>query len=103
MTGRKKSVPSPIGDVVGEFLSQSGLAKRVRQATAIEEWPAVVGEKIASVTKALSITPDGTLFVAVATHGWMTELSLMEPELLKALNAVRTREKVRKIRYRLDG
>ena len=63
----------------------------------------MVGEKIASVTKALSITPDGTLFVAVATHGWMTELSLMEPELLKALNAVRTREKVRKIRYRLDG
>jgi hypothetical protein len=32
----------------------------------------------------------------------MTELGLMEPELLAALNVGRSREKVRKIRYRLD-
>jgi hypothetical protein len=32
----------------------------------------------------------------------MTELGLMEPELLAALNAGRTADRVRKIRYRLD-
>jgi hypothetical protein len=32
----------------------------------------------------------------------MTELGLMEPELLRALNSRKTRDKVRKIRYRLD-
>jgi hypothetical protein len=33
----------------------------------------------------------------------MTELGLMEPELRNALNAGGGRDRVRKIRYRLDG
>lgn len=92
----------PIADALTGFLRQHGLSKRLDQATAIEDWPNAVGEQIAAVTKALSITPDGVLFVGVTTHAWMTELALMEPELLAALNAGRKREKVRKIRYRLD-
>jgi predicted nucleic acid-binding Zn ribbon protein len=98
----KKRGPVPIADALSGFLVERGLAKRVEQATAIEAWPQVVGDRIAAVTKALSITPDGILFVAVKTNAWMTELGLMEPELLKALNGRKGREKVRKIRYRLD-
>ena len=98
----KKRGPVPIADALSGFLVERGLAKRVEQATAIEAWPQVVGDRIAAVTKALSITPDGILFVAVKTNVWMTELGLMEPELLKALNGRKGREKVRKIRYRLD-
>jgi predicted nucleic acid-binding Zn ribbon protein len=98
----KKRKPVPIAEAVSGFLSQHGLVKRVQQATAIDDWPKVVGEQIAGVTKALSITPDGVLFVAVTTHAWMTELGLMEPELLAALNVGSSRDKVRKIRYRLD-
>lgn len=99
----KKSKPVPIRDALSGFLAKHGLVNRLQQATAIEDWPAVVGERIAAVTKALSITPDGTLFVAVKTHAWMTELGLMEPDLLSALNAGRRRERVKKIRYRLDA
>jgi predicted nucleic acid-binding Zn ribbon protein len=98
----KKRKPVPISDALTGFLKNHGLAKRIEQATAIEDWPKVVGGRIAAVTKALSITPDGILFVAVTTNSWMTELALMEPELLSALNAAGGREKVRKIRYRLD-
>ena len=98
----KKRKPVPIADAVSGFLAERGLARRVQQARAIEAWPKVVGERISAVTKALSITPDGILFVAVTTNAWMTELGLMEPELLAALNAGRGRDKVRKIRYRLD-
>lgn len=100
---RDKRKPVSIADAVSGFLADRGLVKRVQQATAIEDWPRVVGDRIAGVTKALSITPDGTLFVAVKTHAWMTELGLMEPELLAALNAGRRRDSVRKIRYRLDA
>jgi len=99
----KKRGPVPIADALSGFLVERGLARRVEQATVIEAWPEVVGDKISAVTRALSITPDGVLFVAVKTNAWMTELGLMEPELLKALNSRKGREKVRKIRYRLDG
>jgi predicted nucleic acid-binding Zn ribbon protein len=98
----KKRKPVSIADALSGFLAQKGLAKRVEQASAIEAWPEIVGDRIAGVTKPLSITPDGILFVAVKTNAWMTELGLMEPELLSALNARETKEKVRKIRYRLD-
>jgi predicted nucleic acid-binding Zn ribbon protein len=97
----KKRKPVTLADALGGFLKTSGLSRRVVQATAVEQWPAIVGPQIAGVTKALSITPDGTLFVAVATHGWMTELSLMEPQLLRQLNSVEGRAAIRKIRFQL--
>ncbi|MDO8502854.1 MAG: DUF721 domain-containing protein [Gemmatimonadaceae bacterium] len=97
----KKRRPVPISEALSGFLAHRGLTKRVDQAGAVDDWPDVVGAQIAAVTKPMSITPDGTLFVAVSTHAWMTELSLMEPDLLKALNAVEGREKIRKIRFQL--
>jgi len=97
----KKRRPVPISEALSGFLKRRGLSKRVEQAGAIDRWPSAVGAQIAAVTKPLSVTPDGTLFVAVTTHAWMTELSLMEPDLLKALNASEGREKVRKIRFQL--
>ena len=97
----KRRKPVPIAEAVTGFLNRRGLARRVEQAEAVVDWPAAVGVQIAAVTTAISITPDGTLFVAVTTNSWMNELSLMEPELLKALNTVEGRERVRKIRFQL--
>lgn len=89
MSDRRRRRPVPLGDVVSQYLERSGLERRVDQAQVIPEWEDAVGPKIAEVTAPLSVSADGTLMVAVATHSWMTELSLMEPELLRALNAGR--------------
>ena len=97
----KKRKPEPIGEVVGSFLKDSKLAHRVEQAAVVPEWELLVGKQIAKVTKPISVTADGTLFVAVKTNAWMTELSLMEPQLLRALNAKTGRTRVRKIRLQL--
>jgi predicted nucleic acid-binding Zn ribbon protein len=97
----KRRKPVPIADALSGFLNQRGLAKRLEQTEAVADWPLAVGTQIAAVTQPISITPDGILFVAVTTHSWMTELSLMEPDLLKALNSVEGRERVRKIRFQL--
>ena len=97
----KRRKPVPIAEALSGFLNRRGLAKRMEQAEAIVDWPRAVGPQIAAVTQPVSITPDGTLFVAVTTHSWMNELSLMEPQLLSALNAAEGREKVRKIRFQL--
>jgi predicted nucleic acid-binding Zn ribbon protein len=97
----KKQKPEPLGGALARFLEQSGLAKRVEQAGVIPEWPELVGEQVAAVTDPSMVTADGTLFVAVRTNAWMTELSLMEPELLRAINAKPDRPPVHKIRWTL--
>jgi predicted nucleic acid-binding Zn ribbon protein len=97
----KRIKPEPIGRVVSEFLEGKGLTLRVQQSSVIDDWAGIVGPQIANVTQAMSITPDGTLFVSVTTNGWMTELSLMEPELIRALNTQASARRVKKIRFQL--
>ena len=96
-----KKKPSSIADVLAGVLKDSGIAARIEQAGIIPEWPALVGAQISSVTEPKSISADGTLFVAVTTNAWMNELSLMEPELLRALNAKEGRVPVKRIRWLL--
>ena len=100
MSDRKKR-PEAIGKIVADWLGQRGLADRVEQAGVIPEWPALVGPQIAAVTSPQSITANGTLFVHVTTNAWMNELSLLEPELLRSLNAKPERTPVRRIRWLL--
>jgi predicted nucleic acid-binding Zn ribbon protein len=97
----KKRKPESIANVLGSFLKQAKLAERVEAAQVIPEWESLVGKQIATVTKPISVTPDGTLFVSVKNNGWMTELSLMEPQILRALNAKAGRMRIRKIRLQL--
>ena len=97
----KKRKPEAIGNVLGAFLRDSKLGERVEAAQVVPEWESLVGMQIATVTKPISVTQDGTLFVSVKTNGWMTELSLMEPQLLRALNAKPGRPRIKKIRLQL--
>lgn len=97
----RRKRPQPISTVIAQFLDRSGLRDRVEQASVVPEWPQLVGRQIAAVTEPLSVTADGVLFVAVRTHAWMSELSLLEPELLLSLNRRTTRSPIRKIRWQL--
>ena len=96
--GAPKRRPTRVGDVLASVLERAGLTSRMAQAQVIPEWPSLVGPQIAEVTEPVSLQRDGTLVVAVRTHGWMTELSLMEPELLKALNADASRPAIVRLR-----
>ena len=102
MSPGKKKQPSALGDILAGVIKDSGVAARIEQAEIIPEWPALVGAQIASVTSPHAIAADGTLFVAVTTNAWMMELSMMEPELLRALNAKDGRAPVKKIRWQLQ-
>ena len=93
--------PEPIGAALRRYLEQSGFAARVGQVSVLEEWPALVGAGVAEVTTPLSVSADGTLFVAVRSSAWMAELSLMEREILAALNRGGGREPITRIRWQL--
>jgi len=101
MAERKKRPPKKIGDVMGDMLKKSGISDRIAQASVIPDWTSLVGPQIARVTEPMSVTPQGTLFVAVTTNAWMTELSLMEPELLRRLNERTGKHPIKKIRWQL--
>ena len=99
---RKKKKPELIGGIVASVLGSKGLADRVSQADVIPEWPKLVGPQIAAVTAPKSITANGTLFVQVTTNAWMNELSMLEPELLRSLNAKGARVPIKRIRWLLS-
>lgn len=98
---RPRAQPARVGDAVSGFLEKSGLRDRVAQSEIVVRWRALVGAKIAAVTEPLHVSADGMLFVAVRTNSWMSELSLLEPDLLRAINAGGDWKPVRKIRFRL--
>lgn len=97
----KPKKPTALGDVVTNFLKTAGLEERVEQAQVVPEWVELVGKTIAEIAQPMHVTADGTLFVAVRGNPWMTELSLMEPQLLRSINAKPGRKPIRKIRFQL--
>jgi predicted nucleic acid-binding Zn ribbon protein len=101
MSEGKKRAPAALGEVLASVLQHAGLTDRVAQAGVFPEWPRLVGGQIASVTEPVALQQDGTLVVMVTTHGWMQELSLLEPELLKSLNREANRPPVTKLRWML--
>ena len=99
--GSPSRAPARVAEALAGFLKSSGLEERIEQAGIIPEWGALVGAPIARVTEPVSISRGGILLVAVKTNAWMTELSLLEPQLLREMNRQSGRAPVRKIRWRL--
>ncbi|MEP7384520.1 MAG: DUF721 domain-containing protein [Gemmatimonadota bacterium] len=93
--------PERLADLLSRFLKRRGIDARIRQSAVLEEWPALVGPEIAAVTRALSIAEDGTLFVAVRSHAWMSELTMMERELLASVNRITGDKPIQKLRWTL--
>ena len=89
---------TPLGEALGAWLDQAGLARRLDLAQAVEQWPAAVGPQIAAVTRAEAVNAEGTLWVRVASSAWANELSLMTPRILARLNQNR-RGQIREIRW----
>jgi predicted nucleic acid-binding Zn ribbon protein len=98
----KKTQPTPLAAALTSYFRQAGLTKRVQQAGIIEEWAELVGPQIAAVTAPESVTPDGVLWVRVATAAWASELSMMSPRILARLNAGRS-GRVKEIRWLAAG
>jgi hypothetical protein len=77
------------------------LTKSLRQAPPGEAplmaWPLVCGSAVAERTRALSFL-DGVLHVGVPDPGWRSELQMLAPRYLTAINRY-TSEMVRRIEF----
>lgn len=101
--GEKKrgGPPERLAEMLGQFLRTSGLGDRVKQTEVLTNWEELVGPEIARVTRPLSVSEDGTLFAVARTPAWMHELTLMEADLLLAINRITASRPIRKIRWSL--
>ena len=98
MSGEK---PTPLGDALRQYLERSGLGERVEEAAIVPEWAERVGPGIAAVTTPLRVSR-GALVVAVRSSAWLMELKLMEGEIVRSLNAGRTRGRIRRIHFVME-
>ncbi len=87
-----------LGDALERYLEKSGLTDRLAQASVVEQWPQLVGQRIAAVCHPESVSQDGTLFVRVTSGAWMQELQLMTPDILERLRA--EGKKIKRIMWR---
>ena len=83
---KTKKGPERIGNVVERFLDEAGMTEQVRRQGVLETWPERVGEAIAAVTHARSLSV-GTLFVEVRSSPWLMELEMMKADILRRVNA----------------
>ncbi len=83
MSDRRRT--TKLGDALSSYFKRSGLKRRLDQASVVPDWPALVGPRIAEVTRPIAVTRDGTLFVAVGSAAWAQELQLMSPTILAQL------------------
>lgn len=98
---RERTAARKVGSVIDTVLARLGVAEVVDRHGAFSEWPERVGPEIARAARPQRLDGD-VLIVGVASPAWMSELSLRRTEILRALNAGRTRGKIRKVIFRLD-
>ena len=93
--------PERVDHVLGRVLERSGLSGRLEQGRVVQQWAELVGEHIAGVTRAEVVSANGVLIVSVKTHAWMSELALLEPEILATINRATPANPITKIHWQL--
>jgi len=99
--GRRTEKKSPvlIGDALGAFVVELGIAGRLREYEAVTRWHAIVGERIAKVSRPLRVEK-GVLVVNVESAPWRAELTLRRREILAKINSALGGPVISDIRFR---
>lgn len=93
--------PERVGDLLSGLFERLGIAGELAAQESLVRWAAVVGERIAGVTKPRGVSA-GVLFVEVRSSAWLSELNLMRHEILRRLNAGRGEGRVERLVFTLS-
>jgi predicted nucleic acid-binding Zn ribbon protein len=93
--------PERVDEVLGRVLKDRGFATRLEQGLIVQQWAELVGDHIAAVTRAEVVGANGVLIVSVKTHAWMSELALLEREILSTINRAIPQNPIQKIHWQL--
>ncbi len=74
-----------IGEVVAQFLRESGLEKPILEQRVVTLWPQIMGETVNRLTRSVEVK-DGVLFVRLSSAALRSQLFDMRFELVRKLN-----------------
>ncbi len=93
-----RNSPRQIGGLIEEILASYGLSKRYYGWQIVSDWPNIVGENLARVSKAEKFD-DGMLIVSVESDSWRQELSLQKDAILTNIHDRRNGNIVKQIQF----
>lgn len=88
----------PLSGVLPRVLRRHGLEDGMLGWRAVNEWPEVVGPRLARRTRAVAFH-EGTLRVEVEGSAWMHELGFLKRDLVRRINQHLGSEGVRDVRF----
>ena len=77
--------PVALGSVLDKVLKDHGVLEQVPRQSVLAEWPQLVGETVARVTRARSVQ-DAVLVVEVRSSAWLMELNMMKGDFVRRVN-----------------
>jgi len=86
--------------VLSRALRRLGMEDELKGWQAVEEWPRLVGTRVACHTRAVGFK-EGTLRVEVEGSAWMHELSFLKQDLIRRINQHLGSRLVRDVRFTL--
>lgn len=95
------TAPRRLDSAIDSVLDRLGVAQAVERHAVFREWADRLGPEIARAAHPHRVDGE-TLIVRVTTSVWLNELSLRQGEILKRLNAGRSRSSIRRLVFRLD-
>lgn len=92
---------TPIGTILSHWLKSRKWDSKLKQYSLFTQWPDLVGETIArhAVPK---IWRGDVLVVEVSNSAWLTELRMMEDDILKKIREACPETKIQKIHWMLE-
>ena len=88
-----------IGDIVAEFLRESGLEKPLMERQVVASWNDVMGKTVADLTRSVELK-DGVLTVKISSAALKAQLFECRREVVKKMNDVVGCEVVKEVKLR---
>lgn len=87
MKGRGEKGPVRLSELIGPVVEKAGGRKprRPESVAVVAAWPDIVGERLAGVSRAVSLA-DGRLLVEVTEPAWKQELLFVKKQLIREIN-----------------
>jgi len=82
------------------LLDERGIGARIRQLWVLPRWAEAVGPGIAEHTRPITVRK-GTLVVNVDSSGWLTQLTMLQKDIVDRINQQAGATPIKNVRFRL--